>query len=172
MNQENLKGHRETAGHHVDQALWIKSMTLSRGNRDEAKKRYLKLSGTNSHENPVPMEDRENPAEKKSDESKTPKKESAMLNLFRRLDLLITLLFFSLFLVAERYEIMPWLENPLIGYRSLLRVETLPSEQTEFPYDDIVIIDTEEDFFEEYGSWPLKRKDIAKMVVNLKRLGA
>ena len=51
-------------------------------------------------------------------------------------------------------------------------VETLPSEQTEFPYDDIVIIDTEEDFFEEYGSWPLKRKDIAKMVVNLKRLGA
>ena len=67
---------------------------------------------------------------------------------------------------------MPWLENPLIGYRSLLRVETLPSEQTEFPYDDIVIIDTEEDFFEEYGSWPLKRKDIAKMVVNLKRLGA
>ena len=33
-------------------------------------------------------------------------------------------------------------------------------------------MDTEEEFFEEYGSWPLKRKDIAKMVTNLKRLGA
>ena len=36
----------------------------------------------------------------------------------------------------------------------------------------IIIIDTEEEFFEEYGSWPLKRKDIAQMVVNLKKLGA
>ena len=97
MNQENLKVHRETAGHHVDQALWIKSMTLSRGNRDEAKKRYLEMSGSQPHKNPVPVKDREPPAEKKSDESKTPKKESTMLNLFRRLDLLITLFSFFLY---------------------------------------------------------------------------
>ena len=111
---------------------------------------------------------------KQEEENKkeTQNKEKNMNTIFKRLDLWITAVIFILMLGAERYELLPRIENPLIGLRHEFRAQTLPAEETEFLYDDILIVDTEEEFFEEYGSWPLKRKDIAKMVTNLKRLGA
>ena len=63
-------------------------------------------------------------------------------------------------------------ENQLLGFRHIWRNSALPPEQTQFPYDQILIVDTEEEFFDEYGSWPLKRKDIATIVTNLHKLGA
>mgnify|MGYP003683081231 CR=1 FL=1 len=95
-----------------------------------------------------------------------------MLKLIRRPDMWITLALFLLMVPAERMELFSSLENWLLGNRHIVRLNTLEAEKTQFPYDEIVIVDTEETFFDEYGSWPLKRLDIAKLTTNLKRLGA
>ena len=95
-----------------------------------------------------------------------------MLKLIRRPDIWITLAFFLLMVPAEQMELFSSLENWLLGNRHIIRLNTLELEQTQFAYDEIVIVDTEEQFFEEYGSWPLKRADIAKLTTNLKKLGA
>ncbi|MDG1487754.1 MAG: adenylate/guanylate cyclase domain-containing protein [SAR324 cluster bacterium] len=95
-----------------------------------------------------------------------------MLKLIRRPDMWITLALFLLMVPAERMELFSSLENWLLGNRHIVRLNTLEPEKTQFPYDEIVIVDTEETFFDEYGSWPLKRLDIAKLTTNLKRLGA
>jgi len=95
-----------------------------------------------------------------------------MLKLVRRPDMWITLALFLLMIPAERMELFSSLENWLLGNRHIVRLNTLEPEKTQFPYDEIVIVDTEETFFDEYGSWPLKRADIAKLTTNLKRLGA
>ena len=95
-----------------------------------------------------------------------------MLKLIRRPDIWITLAFFLLMVPAEQMELFSSLENWLLGNRHIVRLNTLDAEKTRFAYDDIVIVDTEEQFFEEYGSWPLKRADIAKLTTNLKKLGA
>ena len=95
-----------------------------------------------------------------------------MQKLIRRPDMWITLAFFLLMVPAERMELFSSLENWLLGNRHIVRLNTLEPEKTQFSYDEIVIVDTEEKFFDEYGSWPLKRSDIAKLTTNLKRLGA
>ena len=95
-----------------------------------------------------------------------------MLKLIRRPDMWITLALFLLMIPAERIELFSSLENWLLGNRHIVRLNTLEPEKTQFTYDEIVIVDTEETFFDEYGSWPLKRLDIAKLTTNLKRLGA
>ena len=95
-----------------------------------------------------------------------------MLKLIRRPDMWITLALFLLMVPAERMELFSSLENWLLGNRHIVRLNTLEPEKTQFAYDEIVIVDTEEKFFDEYGSWPLKRADIAKLTTNLKRLGA
>ena len=95
-----------------------------------------------------------------------------MQKLIRRPDMWITLVLFLLMVPAERMELFSSLENWLLGNRHIVRLNTLEPEKTQFAYDEIVIVDTEEKFFDEYGSWPLKRADIAKLTTNLKRLGA
>ena len=95
-----------------------------------------------------------------------------MGKLIRRPDLWISLALFLLMIPAERLELFSSLENWLLGNRHIIRLNTLDPEETQFAYDDIVIVDTEEKFFDEYGSWPLKRSDIAKLTSNIKKLGA
>ena len=175
MDKESFQARKEIARRKVDQALWVKAMSQSKGDKNEAKKRYVEIrseqlkeknvKGSSAEVVKLPKQEEENTKEKQS-------KEKNMNTIFKRLDLWITAVIFILMLGAERYELLPRIENPLIGLRHEFRAQTLPAEETEFLYDDILIVDTEEEFFEEYGSWPLKRKDIAKMVTNLKRLGA
>ena len=95
-----------------------------------------------------------------------------MGKLIRRPDIWISLALFLLMIPAERLELFSSLENWLLGNRHIIRLNTLDPEKTQFAYDDIVIVDTEEKFFDEYGSWPLKRSDIAKLTSNIKKLGA
>ena len=95
-----------------------------------------------------------------------------MGKLIRRPDIWISLALFLLMIPAERLELFSTLENWLLGNRHIIRLNTLDPEKTQFAYDDIVIVDTEEKFFDEYGSWPLKRSDIAKLTSNIKKLGA
>ena len=95
-----------------------------------------------------------------------------MGKLIRRPDLWISLALFLLMIPAERFELFSSLENWLHGNRHIFRLHALEKEKTKFAYDDILIVDTEEEFFDEYGSWPLKRADIAKLTTNIKKLGA
>ena len=97
---------------------------------------------------------------------------SFMKKIFNRPELWLVGLLFLLMVPAERLELFPMVENQLLGFRHIWRNSALPPEQTQFPYDQILIVDTEEEFFDEYGSWPLKRKDIATIVTNLHKLGA
>jgi adenylate cyclase len=94
-----------------------------------------------------------------------------MIKLLKRPDLWFTLIIFSLMIPAEHYEIFPGIENQLQGYRHLLRWSDDP-EKHAFPDQEIVIVDTDEQFFSEYGSWPLQRRHIADIVTNLQQLGA
>jgi len=95
-----------------------------------------------------------------------------MGKLIRRPDLWISLALFLLMIPAERLELFSSIENWLQGNRHIIRLNTLDADKTQFAYDDIVIVDTEEKFFDEYGSWPLKRSDIAKLTTLIKKLGA
>ena len=95
-----------------------------------------------------------------------------MNKLIRRPDLWISLALFLLMIPAERLELFSSMENWLQGNRHIVRLNTLDADKTQFAYDDIIIVDTEEEFFDEYGSWPLKRSDIAKLTTLIKKLGA
>ena len=95
-----------------------------------------------------------------------------MAKLIRRPDIWISLAIFLLMIPAEQLELFSALENWLLGNRHIVRLNTLEPEKTQFAYDKIVIVDTEEQFFDEYGSWPLKRVDIARLITNIKKLGA
>ena len=95
-----------------------------------------------------------------------------MNKLIRRPDLWISLVLFLLMIPAERLELFSSMENWLQGNRHIVRLNTLDADKTQFAYDDIIIVDTEEEFFDEYGSWPLKRSDIAKLTTLIKKLGA
>ena len=95
-----------------------------------------------------------------------------MGKLIRRPDIWISLALFLLMIPAERMELFSSIENWLQGNRHIIRLNTLDADKTQFAYDDIVIVDTEEKFFDEYGSWPLKRSDIAKLTTLIKKLGA
>ena len=95
-----------------------------------------------------------------------------MSKLIRRPDIWISLALFLLMIPAERLELFSSMENWLQGNRHIVRLNTLDADKTQFAYDDIIIVDTEEEFFDEYGSWPLKRSDIAKLTTLIKKLGA
>ena len=43
MDQENFQARKEIARRKVDHALWVKSMSQSKGDKNEAKKHYIKL---------------------------------------------------------------------------------------------------------------------------------
>jgi len=95
-----------------------------------------------------------------------------MGKIIRRPDIWISLALFLLMIPAERMELFSSIENWLQGNRHIIRLNTLDADKTQFAYEDIVIVDTEEKFFDEYGSWPLKRSDIAKLTTLIKKLGA
>ena len=69
-----------------------------------------------------------------------------MNKLIRRPDLWISLALFLLMIPAERLELFSSMENWLQGNRHIVRLNTLDADKTQFAYDDIIIVDTEEDF--------------------------
>ncbi len=84
--------------------------------------------------------------------------------------LIILLFFFAVF--AEYNEIFSVLEDQTIFFRHGLRSAFGDPKEMSFPYDKIIIIKLDDDFFKEYGQSPLKRSDLAKIIENLTRLGA
>ncbi|MBF0583756.1 MAG: adenylate/guanylate cyclase domain-containing protein [Magnetococcales bacterium] len=95
-----------------------------------------------------------------------------MKKTLKRYDLWLTVLFFLLAVPAEYYEVFALLEEQTISFRHLLRMSMAKPEATQFSKDQIVIVNTDENFFKEYASFPLRRTDVGKIAENLRALGA
>ena len=84
----------------------------------------------------------------------------------------ITIVLFFLFAVFLEYtEAFSLVEDETLSYRHLLRTYYADQAVTA-PSDDVVIIYTDESFYEEYDKFPLRRTDLATIIVRLKEMGA
>lgn len=95
-----------------------------------------------------------------------------MKALLKRYDIIATILLFLLAIPAEYFELFALLEEQTISFRQLLRMSLANPDTIRFSKDSIVLVNTDEEFFKEYGSFPLRRTDIGKISKNLKTLGA
>ncbi|MBF0454665.1 MAG: CHASE2 domain-containing protein [Magnetococcales bacterium] len=95
-----------------------------------------------------------------------------MKKIVERWDILGTVILFLLAIPAEYLELFSLLEEQTISFRHILRVGSGDPEKTRFSSDKIVLINTDEEFFKDYKSYPLRRTDIGKIAENLKFLGA
>lgn len=92
-----------------------------------------------------------------------------MGDLRKRWDVWVTFLLFLLALGAERIELFPALEEQTVAFRHLIRSD---GDRVPFPAEQITFVNQDERFFEEYGSWPLRREDLARAAFNISSLGA
>ncbi|MFD2233397.1 CHASE2 domain-containing protein [Phaeospirillum tilakii] len=89
----------------------------------------------------------------------------------RRYDVILTALLFLLTLPAQNGGWFALLEDQTLSFRHLARMAYGPGPTRDLSRD-IVLVDTDEAFFKAYGSFPLRRGDIGRLVTNLKSLGA
>ncbi|MDM8549261.1 response regulator [Desulfobacterales bacterium HSG2] len=95
-----------------------------------------------------------------------------MKNLLKKYDIVFVIFLFLLSVPAEYYEIFSLAEDQTIFLRHLMRSRIINRKEMNFSYDKIVLITIDETFFEQYGKYPMKRADLAKIIGNLKTLGA
>ncbi|MBF0630571.1 MAG: adenylate/guanylate cyclase domain-containing protein [Magnetococcales bacterium] len=95
-----------------------------------------------------------------------------MNKIFQRYDIIATILFFLIAIPAEYFELFSLIEEQTISFRHILRQNYADEARMRFPAEQIVLVNTDESFFKEYKSFPLRRTDIGKIAENLKELGA
>ncbi|ABK46182.1 adenylate/guanylate cyclase [Magnetococcus marinus MC-1] len=91
--------------------------------------------------------------------------------LSQRWDIWLTIVLFLIAIPLEYKEPFSFIEDQTLSFRQLLRMEYGPAEHTKLN-DDIFIVNTDEQFFKEYKSFPLRRTDIAQITSTLRKLGA
>ena len=92
-----------------------------------------------------------------------------MGDLRRRWDIGLTVVLFLFALGAERAELFPALEEQTVAFRHLIRTD---GDRIPFPSELITFVNQDEGFFDAYGSWPLRREDLARAAYNISTLGA
>lgn len=92
-----------------------------------------------------------------------------MSHLRERYDIVAVLLFFLLASFLEYNEAFSLLEGETLSYRQLMRTNYGDAELTS-PSEDVLIVYTDEDFYAEYGKFPLMRVDLAQIVDRLKQV--
>lgn len=95
-----------------------------------------------------------------------------MKNLFKRYDIIFAIVLFLVMIPAERFEWFAGVENVTLSFRHILRNAYGDPEKTQFPSDKIALVVQDEQFFEEYGSFPLRRTDLGIIAERLRALGA
>ncbi|MDM8522040.1 CHASE2 domain-containing protein [Desulfococcaceae bacterium HSG8] len=95
-----------------------------------------------------------------------------MKKFLKRYDIIFVVLLFLLCVPAEYYEIFSLAEDQTIFFRHSMRSVFVDRKEMSFPYDKIALVTVDETFFSKYGKFPLMRKDLAKIIENLNRLGA
>lgn len=94
-----------------------------------------------------------------------------MGNSSRRYDLFAIAVVFSLAVVFEYQEAFSFIEDQTLSYRQILRAHYGDPYYTT-PNEDVVVVFTDELFYEEYGAYPLRRVDLATIVERLADMGA
>lgn len=89
----------------------------------------------------------------------------------RRYDLIAVVFFFLLAMILEYREAFSLVEDETLSYRQILRTH-FADEYFTSPAEDVVIIYTDESFYEEYDKYPLTRVDLSTLVVRLSQMGA
>ena len=95
-----------------------------------------------------------------------------MQNLLKRYDILWTVVIFLLMIPAERFEAFSLIEDEFLGFRHLLRWQFAEQTDVTFSQNQIVLVNTDEQFYEAYGGFPLRRADYGVLAANLAKLGA
>lgn len=88
-----------------------------------------------------------------------------------RRDVLLTVLLFLLALPAQHLEWFALLEDQANSFRHQMRLAYGDQPQNALA-KDVMLVNVDEQFFQAYGSYPLRRTDIAAIVTNIKELGA
>ncbi|MBD3649162.1 MAG: CHASE2 domain-containing protein, partial [Pseudomonadales bacterium] len=89
----------------------------------------------------------------------------------RRYDLYAIIFVFLLAIVLEYREAFSLIEDETLSYRQLARTYFGDPEYT-LPSDHVVIVYTDEVFYDEYGKYPLTRTDLARLIRSLSGMGA
>lgn len=89
----------------------------------------------------------------------------------RRYDLYAIIFVFLLAIVLEYREAFSLIEDETLSYRQLFRTYFGDPEHTS-PSEDVVIVYTDEVFYDEYGKYPLTRTDLARLISSLSEMGA
>ncbi|MDM8517286.1 ATP-binding protein [Desulfobacterales bacterium HSG16] len=95
-----------------------------------------------------------------------------MKKILKRYDILFVLCMSILVITAEYHESFSWLEDQTISLRHGLRSNFGTRKATAFPDDKIVLVTIDDNFFNKYGKFPIRRADLAAIVRNLNELGA
>lgn len=89
----------------------------------------------------------------------------------RRYDLFAIAVVFSLAIVFEYQETFSFVEDQALSYRQILRTHYGDPYYTS-PSEDVLVVYTDEGFYEDYGAYPLRRVDLATIVERLADMGA
>lgn len=95
-----------------------------------------------------------------------------MKYLKNRYDILIIVLLFFLSIPAQYYEILSFAENKTLSIRHYLRLSFKNLRKHDLVEKKAVIVNINESFYDKYGTSPLRRSDLAKIVTGIKQLGA
>ncbi|MEX2326302.1 MAG: CHASE2 domain-containing protein, partial [Pseudomonadales bacterium] len=89
----------------------------------------------------------------------------------RRYDAIAIVVLFLMAVFLEYKEAFSLIEDETLSYRQILRTHYADPSHTS-PSEDVVIIYTDEAFYAEYGVYPLRRVDLATIIVRLAELDA
>lgn len=95
-----------------------------------------------------------------------------MSKLLKRYDLILTVVLFLLVIPAEELGWFGGVEDALRGYWQVLRWSRANPLETSFRGDDVVMVTTDDAFYEAYGAYPMRRVDYGVLTRNLGQLGA
>lgn len=91
--------------------------------------------------------------------------------LSKHIDVILIVLFFLSAIFLEKNEAFSLAEDETLSYRQLLRTYN-GDEAVTSPSEDVVIVYTDEAFYEEYDMFPLRRVDLATLIARLHEMGA
>lgn len=89
----------------------------------------------------------------------------------KRYDLIAVVFLFLLAMILEYREAFSLLEDETLSFRQILRVH-YADEYLTSPSEKVIVLYTDEAFYEEYDKYPLTRVDLATLISRLSDMGA
>ena len=86
-------------------------------------------------------------------------------------DRVVIVFIFLMAMMLEYREAFSLLEDETLSYRQILRTH-FGDEAYTSPSEDVIIVYTDEDFYEKYNKYPLRRVDLSTIILRLAGMGA